>query len=102
MYVNKVFILTGLFHAAISQSGTALSPWAFSFPDRHRKMAAKLADFVHCPAYPSEEFVKCLMDLPAEEIVSVQQYFIVSELQINLSNACFNDTMRAQRLSQVA
>lgn len=42
-------------------------------------MAGKLADFVHCPAYPSEEFVKCLMDLPAKEIVSVQQYFIVSD-----------------------
>ncbi|KAG8265211.1 hypothetical protein J6590_099873 [Homalodisca vitripennis] len=70
----------GLFHAAISQSGSALCPWAFSNPARHKQLAGKLAQLVGCPLQPSHDFRQCLMDLPAEKIVGVQKDFIIWDI----------------------
>lgn len=64
---------TGLFHRAISQSGTALAPWAV-VPDP-KAYAVKLATHLKCPttaadplAITSEEILTCLKALSVEEL----------------------------------
>uniref|UniRef100_A0A1B6L7B7 Carboxylic ester hydrolase n=1 Tax=Graphocephala atropunctata TaxID=36148 RepID=A0A1B6L7B7_9HEMI len=70
----------GLFHAAISQSGSSLGPCGFSNRARHKQLASKLAQLVDCPLQPSEKFRDCLMALPAENIVGVQKHFMIWDM----------------------
>ncbi|XP_054273063.1 esterase FE4-like isoform X1 [Macrosteles quadrilineatus] len=70
----------GLFHKAISQSGTALCPWAISTAARHRELAAQLAQLTGCSFTSSQELVDCLRALPAQDIVGTLKHFIVWDM----------------------
>ncbi|ODN01905.1 Venom carboxylesterase-6 [Orchesella cincta] len=56
----------GLFNRAISMSGTALSPWAFTRSPR--KMAKKLAAYLNCPTMDMNELFSCLQGHDARVI----------------------------------
>ncbi|XP_074000282.1 juvenile hormone esterase-like [Rhodnius prolixus] len=50
----------GLFHKAISQSGTALDPWTKTPPGVARSRAIKMAQLFDCPTDSSEAILDCL------------------------------------------
>ena len=56
----------GLFHHAISQSGAALTNWAFN--GRRLGSAQKLAGRLNCPAEDVGTMVECIRDQPWEEV----------------------------------
>ncbi|ODM99012.1 Venom carboxylesterase-6 [Orchesella cincta] len=56
----------GLFAGAISQSGTALSPWALI--DNPELQAQELAEGLDCPTNDTIRMVKCLKTLPGMKI----------------------------------
>ncbi|KAF5304035.1 hypothetical protein FQA39_LY01820 [Lamprigera yunnana] len=53
----------GLFHRGISQSGTALAPWAMV--NNPLENAVKLAKSVGCPTSSTKELKECLKSIPA-------------------------------------
>ena len=57
----------GLFHRAISLSGTCLCPWAVS--RNPKEMAKKYAEAVGCPASPSKKLLECLKLKPIQDIL---------------------------------
>lgn len=57
----------GLFHNAISQSGTAISPWAFVREPIHQ--AKRFAEKVNCTHATKDELLKCLKEKKAEELL---------------------------------
>lgn len=66
---------TGLFHAAIMQSGCALNPWAMSkYPI---SMALRFGTNVGCPTESSESFLNCLRLKSTEEILDAVEPLIV-------------------------
>lgn len=64
---------SGLFHQAICQSGTAKSIWA-QIP-RHvaQKRANAIATMAGCVFQSIEENVKCLRQVPAEDLVRISK-----------------------------
>jgi len=60
----------GLFHRAISMSGSALSWWA-NIPHQE-ETARKLGVAMDCPMTSSEEMVECLREIPAKDIMIAQ------------------------------
>jgi carboxylesterase type B len=70
----------GLFHKAISQSAALMEPWADPARKGVAKMrAVRLADMLGCPIIASsmKEMVKCLRQVPAENITMAQFQFHV-------------------------
>lgn len=70
----------GLFHKAISQSGTLMSPWADPARKGLAKMrAVRLADMMGCPISGTsmKEIIKCLREVPAEKITMASLEFQV-------------------------
>ncbi|XP_023311616.1 venom carboxylesterase-6 isoform X1 [Anoplophora glabripennis] len=63
----------GLFVRGMSQSGSALAPWAIK--KNALQSAKKLAVLVGCPDSPSEELKKCLKQTPAEDLLKQLKYF---------------------------
>lgn len=66
---------TGLFHRAISQSGSALSPWAFTRAPK--KMAKKLGTLLNCPTTDMNELFTCLQGHDARVIAEKTKEFYV-------------------------
>ena len=67
-----------LFTGAISQSGTALCPWAFS---RHPKRAARqLGAMINCPNSDMLELAFCLQGKDSLELVQAQAKLAVIQL----------------------
>ena len=61
----------GLFSSAISQSGTALCPWAFV--PSPAKVANNLGQKLNCPTKTTKELVDCMKSKPVKDIVEQQQ-----------------------------
>jgi len=61
----------GLFHRAISMSGSALCWWA-NIPNQGRT-AVRLGEAMGCPVDNSEDLVECLRQKPAMEIMEAQE-----------------------------
>lgn len=61
----------GLFHRAIAQSGSILSPW--SFTESPRKVVEKYAPLVNCPVKNETELVACLKTIDVSELVKLQK-----------------------------
>jgi carboxylesterase type B len=63
----------GLFSRAVSMSGTALSPWAFT---RHpRKNAVKLGTMLNCPTTSMHELFICLQGVNATDLAKQHKAF---------------------------
>lgn len=65
--------LTGLFHRAISQSGTIHCPWALHQPGQAKKKAIHLGSMLNCPTTSSIELVNCLRKINAVDIIKMQE-----------------------------
>ncbi|XP_068619891.1 juvenile hormone esterase-like [Battus philenor] len=65
----------GLFHKAISESGTALVPWAEAPPGEALRNAFRLAKFLDCPQAPSEVMLDCLRARDSYEIINTEFKF---------------------------
>lgn len=63
----------GLFHRGISQSGTALMPWAIQGGAAQK--ARDLAGFLNCDDSNTKTFIKCLKNIPADELVKQTNRF---------------------------
>ncbi|XP_050684100.1 juvenile hormone esterase-like [Leptidea sinapis] len=62
----------GLFARAISESGTALVPWAESPPGEALRQAFRLAKFLGCPQAPSWRMIECLRTRDSYEIIDTE------------------------------
>ncbi|XP_069696460.1 esterase FE4-like isoform X3 [Periplaneta americana] len=88
--VNVHFLMlspvsNGLFHRAISQSGTALAPWALSPPGLMKQYSRMLAASLACPIAPSIEMLACLRHRDAEDIIySAPPFYIYTDAMVLL------------------
>ncbi|CAH0716182.1 unnamed protein product, partial [Brenthis ino] len=62
----------GLFHKAISESGTALVPWAEAPPGEARRAAFRLAKLLNCPQAPSDVMIECLRKQDGYDIIGTE------------------------------
>ena len=63
----------GLFHRAVSMSGSAMAWWA-NIP--HQETTAhRLADTFQCPSETSEDIIQCLQQISGREIMEAQAKF---------------------------
>jgi carboxylesterase type B len=69
--------IAGLFHRAISQSGTALAHWALM--ETPREQALRFAGQLNCPIKVPEEMVNCLKAVNPLELVEVHKEVLVRE-----------------------
>ncbi|KAH9495503.1 Liver carboxylesterase 1 [Bulinus truncatus] len=63
----------GLFKRVIMESGSALSPWCISYPKARllpRNIAATIGSKVHCDLQSSNQFLHCLQNVDAEELLN--------------------------------
>nr|CAD7459869.1 unnamed protein product [Timema tahoe] len=79
----------GLFHRAISQSGTALCPFAYAPGGTSKHQAEKLAVLLDCPTNSSEALVSCLRKKEASEIIETDYAFwlIITTLTLPANRA---------------
>ena len=75
IYIHYLFL--GLFHRGISQSGTALCPWALTRPGLAKKKAKKLGELLKCPTSDSQRLLKCLKEKNHIDIIGTDQDFKV-------------------------
>lgn len=68
----------GLFHKAISQSGTSLNHWALY--DKPKEQAERFARLHGCDRNSSKEMIKCLKELDAYTLVDTHREVMVSLL----------------------
>lgn len=69
---------SGLFHGAVSQSGTAQCSWTLAPKDQAVRNAKKLAAALNCPTEPSKDLVNCLSKVDAYNIIEQDQIFMVN------------------------
>ncbi|XKL67572.1 hypothetical protein PGB90_003063 [Kerria lacca] len=67
----------GLFHRAISQSGSALAQWVQTSPKLARAKAYSFAIHNGCPIDSTRAIVNCLKKIPAEELMETHHKFYV-------------------------
>lgn len=77
IFKYRISLDIGLFHRAISQSGSAIAPWVITAPMLARNRTNVLGILTGCPLTSSELLVRCLRDLPAEELLKVYPKFYV-------------------------
>jgi carboxylesterase type B len=89
--------MTGLFHRAIAQSGSALCPWSAEDPSIARSKAFRLGETLGCKTSDSKELLEFLMKVPAQkfvegidktakEEVSVSSFIVISGFVSELDN----------------
>ncbi|KAF5307862.1 hypothetical protein FQR65_LT06594 [Abscondita terminalis] len=66
----------GLFHAAISQSGTAHAPWGLAKPEENVKQAHKLAKSFNCPTTSSQRMLDCLKKIDTFDLIAKDKIFM--------------------------
>ncbi|KAK9502364.1 hypothetical protein O3M35_011153 [Rhynocoris fuscipes] len=71
----------GLFHQAISQSGTALSAKNFLPPGIAKTRAMKLAEKAGCPSSNTEQMLICLREMNAQDITRLNQIFSMKQIE---------------------
>ncbi|XP_017785446.1 PREDICTED: venom carboxylesterase-6-like [Nicrophorus vespilloides] len=67
----------GLFSNAISESGTALCPWAFSPKNEGLINSKKLAKLFKCPTDSTKKMVECLRKVDARDIIAKDSDFML-------------------------
>ncbi|GFG34026.1 hypothetical protein Cfor_05019, partial [Coptotermes formosanus] len=63
----------GLFHRAVSQSGTALCSWALAPNGSSTHLTERLANLLHCQSQPSSTLVSCLRKKNAVDITAADR-----------------------------
>ncbi|KAK9502367.1 hypothetical protein O3M35_011156 [Rhynocoris fuscipes] len=72
----------GLFHQGISQSGTALTPWASSAPGVGRARAIKIAKMAGCPTKNTKSMLNCLQQLDGRDLMRLTKHFPMNQLEM--------------------
>lgn len=67
----------GLFHRAISQSGSALNPWAFA--EQPKKRALKLAQVLGFASNGTKELVEFLRTVPVRKLIDATKRTLTEE-----------------------
>nr|UZH45659.1 carboxylesterase 25 [Meteorus pulchricornis] len=65
----------GLFHRFIAQSGSALSPWAFSPSNKYKEYAFRLGQSLNCSTNSSELLIDCLREVEPYILLSNKGVF---------------------------
>jgi carboxylesterase type B len=76
-----VSLVSGLFHRAIAQSGSALNPWAYDNPQTARKKALRFAETLECKTTDSNEMLEFLMKVPAQRLVEAMDLCVTEEVR---------------------
>ncbi|XP_015108518.1 esterase FE4 isoform X2 [Diachasma alloeum] len=66
----------GLFHQFITQSGSALCPWAFEDSTTYKGYSFALGEGFGCPTSPTEELIDCLRNVEAGVLVNNYDAFV--------------------------
>lgn len=72
--------MTGLFHRAIAQSGSALCPWVAEDPAIARTKAFRLGEALGCKTSDSKELVDFLMKVPAQQLIEWTEKVLTEEV----------------------
>jgi carboxylesterase type B len=75
--------MTGLFHRAIAQSGSAFCPWAAEDPAIARSKAFRLGEALGCKTSDSKELVEFLMKVPAQQLTEGIEKTLMEEVSVN-------------------
>ncbi|XP_014235995.1 venom carboxylesterase-6-like [Trichogramma pretiosum] len=67
----------GLFQRGISQSGTALCPWALTRPGLAKNKAQRVAELLKCPKDDTIKLIECLKTKSAVDIIGTDREFQV-------------------------
>ncbi|KAJ9583840.1 hypothetical protein L9F63_021816 [Diploptera punctata] len=83
-----------LFHRAVSQSGTALSPWAHVTAESAQQRAVKLAQLAGCKkTQTSQQVVQCLRKIPAKDLVELSPRVLNSSTEYSYPFVPVDDEM---------
>lgn len=63
--------VSGLFHRAISQSGTGLSNWAYAEPEYMNAGAFNVGAAIGCVSTNAKDLLECFRTKPAKDFVNV-------------------------------
>ena len=74
--------ITGLFHRAIAQSGTALCSWVVEDPAIARTKAFRLGKALGCKTSDSKELVEFLMNVPAQQLTEMTERVLTEEVSV--------------------
>lgn len=72
-------IFEGLFHRAISQSGTSINPWVMHTQKTAKSQALKLGRDLNCMSNSTAEVIKCLQTKNPEEIINMSQKWLLTD-----------------------
>lgn len=89
-YVILIFVRNskkGLFHRAISQSGTGHCPWALTRPGFAKKKATKMGELLDCPSKNSKQLLDCLRTRDAVDVIATDRSFQVSAIILSVVNS---------------
>lgn len=73
-----MYCLLGLFHRAISHSGTAYCPWANHAPGHLRITGERFAHQLGCNYHSTLDALDCLRDMPGYVLVDLLHNLYVS------------------------
>ncbi|KAI4500883.1 hypothetical protein M0802_004094 [Mischocyttarus mexicanus] len=65
----------GLFHRAISQSGTAHCPWTLTRPGSAKIKAQTVGKLLNCPTDDSKDLIECLKTKNASDLIGTDRHF---------------------------
>lgn len=68
-------MLTGLFHRYITESGSALTLWAYRPRAAYASRAFQLGEYVGCLNDTTDSLVDCLRTIPGSDITDIQGQF---------------------------
>jgi hypothetical protein len=79
--------ISGLFHRAVSQSGTAFCSWALAPNGSSSHQTEKLAVQLGCPTQPSSALVSCLRTKDAVDITATDRVYMVSTCYVSFMSS---------------
>ncbi|KAL1116578.1 hypothetical protein AAG570_005050, partial [Ranatra chinensis] len=74
----------GLFRSCVSESGTALAPWALAQPGQVREKTLKLASMLNCSSSSLQFTIECMSSVPAYKLIEAQQRFDLLDQELVL------------------
>jgi carboxylesterase type B len=74
----QMFPFTGLFHRAISQSGSATCTWAVTPKGRPKVLAEQVAGLFDCPVQSSQQLISCLKEQDPYKVYGANDMIEVS------------------------
>lgn len=67
----------GLFHGAITESGSVLAEWAIDRDGRGKEASLQVAQIAGCPLDPYEDLLTCVQNIDAQLLVDAYGVYSV-------------------------